>query len=160
MYLEIEELADKLRVFQFPVKIVQMEKESFASQVNIMRNTRVLIAPHGAGTMNQIFMPKGGVIVELFPMGYSNWHAKAVAEVFGHNLMEIESEEPGTFGREPSEEIRKMIEVNGWPDRKTVEKSRKQSQDLLRIVRDVTSYSINPDRILKVVENALGKKIR
>jgi hypothetical protein len=156
VYLETDELVERLTKFQLPLQVVQLEKEPFANQVNIMRNTLVLVAPHGAGTMNQIFMPKGGQIIELFPKGYSNWHAKAVSDVFGHNLVEIESKKPGVFGREPSEEIRKWIKTNGWPDRRAVQASRKQSEDLLRVVRDVRSYSINPARIIKAVKEALS----
>jgi hypothetical protein len=124
MYLETDELEAKLQEFQIPVRVVQMELEPFASQVNIMRGTSILIAPHGAGTMNQVFMPAGGNIIELFPKGYSNWQAKAVADVFGHELIEIESEVPGVFGREPSAEIRQCIIEAGWPDRRIVQASR------------------------------------
>jgi hypothetical protein len=157
-YLETDELADKLRRFHVPISVVQMEKESFAAQVNIMRNTLILIAPHGAGTMNQIFMPKGGKIIELFPKGIANWHAKAVAKVFGHDLAEIESNKPGSYGREPSEEIKKWIEMNGWPDRQKAGLLRKQSQsDIVRIIRDVKSFSIHTEQILKIVERALSR---
>ena len=156
VYQETDELADALTAFQLPVRVVQMEKESFASQVNLMRNTLILIAPHGAGTMNQIFMAKGAKIIELFPKGYSNWHAKAVADVFGHDLTEIESEVPGVFGRVPSDEIRKQIEEEGWPDRRTVQASLRRSQDLNRIIRDVQSYSINTKRVLHMVEQAVS----
>jgi hypothetical protein len=155
VYLETEELADKLKRFQIPIRVVQLEREPFASQVNFMRNTQILIAPHGAGTMNQIFMPKGGKIIELFPMGYTNWHAKAVADVFGHNLIELESEKPGPFGRQPSEEIRRWIEENGWPDRKAVQRLRKRCEDYARVVRDVAVYSISPERIVQMVEKSL-----
>jgi hypothetical protein len=149
VYLETDELAESLEVLRLPVRVVQMENERFASQVNLMRNTLILIAPHGAGTMNQIFMPKGGKIIELFPKGYSNWHARAVADTFGHDLTEIESEASGIFGREPSEEIRKQIEEYGWPDRRIVKASRRRSEDLHRVVRDVRGYSIDPSSLLK-----------
>jgi hypothetical protein len=155
VYLETDEIADRLQAFHVPIKVVQMESESFVSQVNIMRGTNILIAPHGAGTINQIFMPTGGHIIELFPKGYANWHARAVADAFGHELTEIESEVPGIFGREPSEEIRQSITENGWPDRRAVQASRRRSQDLLRVVRDVKSYTINPERIIRAVESAL-----
>jgi hypothetical protein len=159
IYLETDELVDRLQVLQIPVRVVQLELESFGSQVNIMRNTSILIAPHGAGTMNQVFMPAGGNIIELFPKGYSNWHAKAVADVFGHKLTEIESEVPGVFGREPGTEIRQCIVEGGWPNRRIVQASRKRSQKLLRVVRDVKSYSISPERIVNAVKAALCRTI-
>jgi hypothetical protein len=159
--VETEEIASRLSRYDIPVRLVQMETQTFAKQVNIMRNTVILIAPHGAGTMNQIFMPEGGHILELFPRGYANWHAKAVADVFGHSLTEIESEVPGTIGREPTEQVKAWIDANGWPDRATLRASRKNSDDLLRVVRDVATYSIDPDDVISAVEHALTRmKIR
>lgn len=151
-YLQTDDLAVQLKTLMVPVRIAQLEKMPFAAQVNLMRNTRILIAPHGAGTLNQIFMPAGGRIVELFPKGYSNWHAAAVARVFGHKLTEVESDQPGSFGREPTEELRRFIEQHGWPDRATVQASRKKSEDMLRVVRDVSSYSIDPAEIVRIVK--------
>jgi hypothetical protein len=154
-YLENDELAEELQKLEIPVRIVQMEKHPFSDQVNIMRNTVLLIAPHGAGTLNQIFMPRGGQIIELFPKGYFNWHAKAVAEAFGHHLTEIESEKPGVFGREPSEQIRRQIEKEGWPDRRAVRASRGESDELLRVVRDVANYSIDTGKVMRIAKNAI-----
>jgi hypothetical protein len=156
-YLETDELADSLKLFQIPVRVVQMECESFSSQVNIMRGTSILISPHGAGTINQIFMPRGGNIIELFPKGHSNWHAKAVADVFDHDLTEVESAAPSEFGREPTEAIRRNISENGWPDRMAVRALRKhKSDDLCRVIRDVKSFSIDPKKIIGVVDRLLS----
>jgi hypothetical protein len=155
VYSETEELALMLRKLQVPVRVVQMELETFASQINIMRHTRILVAPHGAGTINQAFMRPGGHVIELFPKGYANWHARAVATVFGHDLVEIESDTPGLFGREPSDEIRQWIVRNGWPDRTTVQAARRRSEELHRVVRDVESYSIPPKRVMSIVESVL-----
>lgn len=157
VHVEAEELFARLRALKHPVRMVQMEKESFANQVNIMRNTLLLIAPHGAGTVNQMFMPEGGEIIELFPRGYENWHAGAMAAAFGHRLTEIQSQRPGIFGRQPSPEIRELIRQHGWPDRKMVQASRRHSEDLLRVVRDVSCFSIDPSRIMAVVENILAR---
>jgi hypothetical protein len=81
-----------------------------------------------------------------------------MAEVFGHHLIEIESHTPGVFGGEPSPEIRSFIEKNGWPDRKTVQAARRRSEDLHRVVRDVSSFSIDPRRIVMAVRDAIGRR--
>jgi hypothetical protein len=154
-YRETDRLAATLACFRLPVRVVQLEHESFVNQVNIMRNTSILIAPHGAGTVNQMFMPRGGQIIELFPKGYGNWHAAAIAEVFGHTLVEIESDKPGIFGRKPTDEITKWIKSHGWPNRKALKAAR--SKDLERVIRDVESYSIDPERVRKLVADAVFK---
>jgi hypothetical protein len=78
-------------------------------------------------------MPKGSKIIELFPRGDFNWHAQAVAEAFGHEWMEIESDKPGIFGRQPSERIRKFIEEKGWPSRAMVQ--RQPSERIRKFIR-------------------------
>jgi len=179
-YIETDELYIKLAALQLPVRTVLFEKLTFAQQVNIARNTNILIAPHGAGTLNQIFMPKGSKIIELFSKGDSNWHAKAVAEVFGHQLIEIESSAtPDSFGREPSEKLRRRLQKEGWPDRETVlgqpdvrlryfleERglsnrtilkifNRLKMFELMRVVREAKRFSINPDIITAHVQKML-----
>jgi len=67
----------------------------------------------------------------LFPKGYSNWHAAAMAALIGHKLVEIESDKPGVFGREPTDEVRSLIEKRGWPDSKALRAS--QSKDFVAV---------------------------
>jgi hypothetical protein len=178
-YIETDELYMKLKYFRLPVKMVQFEKLSFQEQVNTARNTIILIAPHGAGTLNQMFMPRGARIIELFPKGDYNWHAKAVSDVFGHELIEIESTQPGHFAKPPGKRIQLLIEKKGWPGREMVqrqpgiklrslleEKGISNSMtisildkfnlfELGRFVRNAKTFSINPDIIVNHVQRIL-----
>ena len=155
-YRETAILVEKLKVFGVPVRVVSFENMSLAEQITAARNTLLLIAPHGAGTVNMMFMPKGGGIIELFPKGYENWHAGAMANAFGHKLVEIESPQPGEIGRLPSDDIRKHIEKHGWPTRLTVRRLRKTKlPGFNRFVRDVKSYSIDPDLIVDASRDLL-----
>jgi len=158
VYLETDELAEQLHQFHLPVRVVRLEQESFADQVNLMRNTLILVAPHGAGTMNQMFMPEGGHIIELFSKGDYNWHAKAVADLFGHHLVDIESQRPGPFGREPNAFILELIKNIGWPDRNIVHAfHRRGYSELNRVIRAVRYYSIPPERVMDVVRQAVER---
>jgi hypothetical protein len=156
-HAEMMALASSLESFRFPIRIVQLEKLSFAEQVNAMRLTNILIAPHGAGTTNQMFMPPGGTIIELFPCGYSNWHAGAMASAFGHSLTSIESESAGEFSREPSPEVKAFFDTHGWVSSKEAARLR-CSRDVARAMRDVRSFSIAPSRILRVLSEVLAKR--
>lgn len=42
-----------------------MEQMPFAEQVRLMRETAILAGPHGAGLTNAMFMPSGGLMLEL-----------------------------------------------------------------------------------------------
>jgi hypothetical protein len=45
---------------------------SVAEQAALFSRAAVLVAPHGSGLSNAIFMPKGAVVVELLPWHYPN----------------------------------------------------------------------------------------
>ncbi len=51
---------------------VFMEDLGFAQQVALMQQTRVLLAPHGAGLTNMLFCPEAGHVVELADPGFPN----------------------------------------------------------------------------------------
>jgi capsular polysaccharide biosynthesis protein len=46
-------------------QIAVMEELSFTEQVNLMRNTTMLLSSHGAGLTNMIFMPTGSAVIEI-----------------------------------------------------------------------------------------------
>jgi hypothetical protein len=164
-YAETDELANSLKSLNVPVRLVQLEKLAFAEQVRVLRSTRILIAPHGAGTINQIFMPPGAAIIELFPRGYSNWQQKGIAHALGHSFFEIESEKPSVYGRPPDEPVRVLMETHNWPDSARLRSLALSSVGLRKIIycrefgrvlRDVASYSIGPEKILKLVKSILA----
>lgn len=51
---------------------VRMEDLDFTAQVELMQQTRILLAPHGAGLTNMIFCPPGGHVVEMADPGFPN----------------------------------------------------------------------------------------
>ncbi|MFB0613899.1 glycosyltransferase family 61 protein [Aurantiacibacter poecillastricola] len=51
---------------------ILMEDLDFAEQVRLMQETRILMAPHGAGLTNMLFCPPGGHVVELADPGFPN----------------------------------------------------------------------------------------
>ena len=51
-----------------PVELVpSLGKLSFEQQVELMANTGILIAPHGAALANIMFLPAHAVVIEMFP---------------------------------------------------------------------------------------------
>lgn len=51
---------------------VFMEDLSFPEQVRMMRETHILLAPHGAGLTNMLFCPAGSHVVEMADPGFPN----------------------------------------------------------------------------------------
>lgn len=64
---------------------VRMEDLSFAAQVDLMRETKVLVAPHGAGLTNMMFCPPGATVVEMADPGFPNPNFYALASALGHD---------------------------------------------------------------------------
>lgn len=76
-------LWDMLRELGF--EKVRMEELDFVQQVAMMQQTRVLLAPHGAGLTNMIFCPPGADIVELADPEFPNPNFYAMACALGHD---------------------------------------------------------------------------
>ncbi len=63
-----EELVEILNRFGF-IKI-NLSSFSIIEQINIFKNAKFIIAPHGAGLTHLLFSNKGTKVIELFPYGY------------------------------------------------------------------------------------------
>ncbi len=50
-----------------PFQIIYTEKMSYVEQVYAFRNAKLVIAPHGAGLINLIYVNNKPVVIELFP---------------------------------------------------------------------------------------------
>ncbi|WP_296718873.1 DUF563 domain-containing protein [Erythrobacter sp.] len=62
---------------------VLMEDLAFPEQVRMMQQTRVLLAPHGAGLTNMLFCPEAGHVVEMADPGFPNPNFYALAASLG-----------------------------------------------------------------------------
>ncbi len=50
-----------------PFKIIYTEEMSYIEQVRTFRNAKIIIAPHGAGLVNLVYVTKKPVVIEIFP---------------------------------------------------------------------------------------------
>lgn len=74
---------------------VRMEELSFADQVRLMRETAVLLAPHGAGLANMIFARPGTAVIELVNPLYPSPNFYAMAAGLGHPYWLVTAEAVG-----------------------------------------------------------------
>jgi capsular polysaccharide biosynthesis protein len=74
---------------------VYMEDLSFESQIQIMRETAVLVAPHGAGLTNMIFCSEGTHVVEIADLGFPNPNFYALASALGHPYWIVQADSVG-----------------------------------------------------------------
>jgi capsular polysaccharide biosynthesis protein len=74
---------------------VMMEEMSFAAQVNLMQETAVLVAPHGAGLTNMIFCQRGTHVVEMADLSFPNPNFYALAAAMGHHYWLVPAESRG-----------------------------------------------------------------
>lgn len=63
--------------------IVDFTEMTFDEQVRTMQQTHILIATHGAGNANIIFMRPGAAFVEVFPFSYKAGPFDGFAKIFG-----------------------------------------------------------------------------
>jgi capsular polysaccharide biosynthesis protein/GT2 family glycosyltransferase len=76
-----QQIAGMLHRFGF--EPVVMEDLDFDAQVELMAETRVLVAPHGAGLTNMIFCAPGTHIVEIANLDFPNPNFYALAAALG-----------------------------------------------------------------------------
>lgn len=74
---------------------VLMEDLSFARQVDLMRETAVLAAPHGAGLTNMLFCPEGAAVLEIADLGFPNPNFYALASALGHRYAIVDARSVG-----------------------------------------------------------------
>lgn len=77
------ELLGKLARIHTDIKIVDFGGIPFDEQVRIMQETNVLVATHGAGNANFIFMRPSAAVIEVFPFAYKAGPFDRFAEIFG-----------------------------------------------------------------------------
>lgn len=152
VYVDHDELIQALPKFGLPVREAIMELLPIGEQINLMRNTSVLVGPHGSGETNMIFMPPGSKIIELYPKGFSDQVFVGLARAFGHTLVEIESDIPSALGRVPTERVSEYLKLNGWPTRQDFKKWAPDKMEMGRVLRDVSTFSINPAIVTKAIE--------
>jgi len=64
---------------------VHMEQLRFEEQIRLMGETRILLAPHGAGLTNMMFCQPGSHVVEIADPAYPNPNFYALAAAMGLN---------------------------------------------------------------------------
>jgi len=60
---------DKLKEYfaHIPFQIIHTEKMGYVEQVYMFRNAKLVIAPHGAGLINLVYVTNKPLVIELFP---------------------------------------------------------------------------------------------
>jgi len=70
----LENLCQALNTYcarkNYVLNVVHLEKASFNYQLQLMANTDVLIACHGAAMTNGAFIRNNGLVIEIFPYGF------------------------------------------------------------------------------------------
>jgi hypothetical protein len=64
-------VASMQKLLKAKVRIISFEQTTLAQQIEALRDVMILVAPHGAGLSNIVFMPQSSVLLEIFPV---YWH--------------------------------------------------------------------------------------
>ncbi len=75
---------------------VYMEDLSFEDQVLLMRETAILVGPHGAGLTNMIFCSPGADVVEIADLSFPNPNFYALASGLKHDYWLLAGETVGS----------------------------------------------------------------
>lgn len=87
--LQLDDLEKRIRTqahskgIHIDFKVVEFETLLFDEQVRTMQETNVLIATHGAGNANLLFMRPAAAVIEVFPFAYKAGPFDNFARLFG-----------------------------------------------------------------------------
>lgn len=87
--LKLDSLEEKIKklcrvaAVRAEIRVVDFEEKSFDDQVKIMQETNILIATHGAGNANFVFMRPSAAVIEIFPFSYKAGPFDSFARIFG-----------------------------------------------------------------------------
>jgi protein O-GlcNAc transferase len=96
---DFEEL--KATIPHVKVQIIDFAAISFEEQLQIIRETDVLVGVHGAGLTHGMFLREGSVMVEILPAGLDHKGFRNLAGVMGHTYLSTHaSTPPGTNSRD------------------------------------------------------------
>ena len=100
-----KELEDTLEKIGF--EIVRLERLSFYKQIELMSQSSVIVAMHGAGLSNMIWARKPCRIVEVFPVDCYNDCFARLAHTCGsdYQMTRCDKGRSGTNGRIPVSEV-------------------------------------------------------
>ena len=77
------------------VQVVEIDSSySFEDQVRLMSNTGILVAVHGAGLTNSIFLPSGSSVIEIFPWKFVKHTYRYLCSNLGLHYQGIVTLEP------------------------------------------------------------------
>lgn len=62
-------------------KVLKLSQISFKKQISIFKNSKFIIAPHGAGLANIIFCERNTKIIEFFPKNHTNKLYKRISKI-------------------------------------------------------------------------------
>lgn len=81
---------------EFPdhkVQAVWFEKLNYAQQLQVIRNTDILIGAHGNGLTHSYFLPDNALVLEIFPNGAFAMDYQLISELAEHSYYAIEPKE-------------------------------------------------------------------
>ena len=65
-------------------KTIYLKRPDLAEQISLFARAEAVIAPHGAGLTNLLFVPQGCKVIELFPGIVTEYYHKLAIQMGGH----------------------------------------------------------------------------
>ncbi len=76
---------------QYTLKSVKFENLTFAEQIQIIRNTKILIGVHGNGLTHELFLPSNSLVLEFFPSDDFAMDYQLFSELANHHYFAIDA---------------------------------------------------------------------
>ena len=92
----VEELRRTYPKIQF--EMADLAALNFAEQLQVVRNTDILVGVHGAGLTHALFLPPSSAVVEIIPAEFNHKGFRNLAHLLGHHYFSSHAILNGTKG--------------------------------------------------------------
>ena len=131
---------------QGTVEVAELESMSFDAQVELMARTTLLVAVHGAGLANALFMPAGSAVIELFPARFVYPLYEKIAAASGHlHFRYLARTSETDYAAALS-----AVAFEGWSTRRCF-----ASPECIRITKEA-DLRVNEVRLVALLDDAWG----
>jgi hypothetical protein len=132
-----EELLNNLKLFG-ELNVVILDNFSFISQIELIHNSKIIVAPHGAGLTHMLFASEGTQFIEIYSKGFHGIYPyKDMASKLGLKWDHVEAEYSSmeVFSKEDIDFIKKYKTDKNGRIQANVLLSKKH-QKLRKLIRD------------------------
>ena len=145
---------------RIPVEEHYLEDLPLVEQMRLMLRTSLLVAPHGAGNTNMLFMRSGTALIEINPYGWKPVLYREIGKALGIHYSSVSGlRDPTLYTRPATERIRSLEARHGEVTFETAEQELRTQSEVRYWVRD-QNILVDRDQLVQLAEQEINAVVK